>query len=61
MVHLTIFSYYVTFVFHNESTLYSCLSVRNSLLETGAKPEFQVTATGFEPRTAEFVNKHSTI
>ena len=34
---------------------------RNSFLEPGAKPEGEVTATGFEPRTTKFLNKHLTI
>ena len=39
--------------FQSESTLYSCLN--------GAKSEGEVTATGLEPRTTEFLNEHSTI
>ena len=34
---------------------------RNFLLETGAKSEVSVTATGLEPRTTFFVNEHSAI
>ena len=33
---------------------------RNSLLEAGAKSEGEVTATGFEPTTTQFINEHST-
>ena len=38
-VSLTVCSYHVTHAFQSESTLYSCLNVKNSLLETGAKSE----------------------
>ena len=31
--------------------LYSCLNVKELLLEAGAKSEGEVTATGLEPRT----------
>ena len=34
---------------------------RNSLFETGAISQVSVTATGLEPTTTSFVNKHSTI
>ena len=34
---------------------------RNSLLETGAKSERELTATGLESRTTYFLNEHSTI
>ena len=33
---------------------------RNSLLEAGVKSEGEVTATGLETRTTEFLNEHST-
>ena len=48
---LTVCSYHVTFEFQSESTLYSCLNVKNSLLEAGTKSEVKVTATGLEPTT----------
>ena len=37
MKALTVCSRHVTYAFQSESTLYSCLNVKNSLLETGAK------------------------
>ena len=39
------------YAFQSESTLYSCLNVKELLLEAGAKSEGEVTATGLEPRT----------
>ena len=45
------------YAFQREYTLISA----NSLLETGAKSEVSVTATGLEPTTIKFANKHSTI
>ena len=36
---VTVCSCHVTYAFQSESTLYSCLNVKNSLLETGAKSE----------------------
>ena len=56
---LTACSCHVTYAFQSESTLYSCLNA--SLLEAGAKSEGEVTVTGLEPRTTQFLNKHSTI
>ena len=38
-VHLTICCYHVTYAFQSESTLYTGLNVKNSLLETGAISE----------------------
>ena len=55
---LTVCSYHVTYAFQSESTLYSCLNAKELLLETGAKSEISVTATGLEPITTEFVNEH---
>ena len=37
--NMTVCSCHVKYVFQTESTLYSCLNVRNSLLEAGAKSE----------------------
>ena len=48
---LTVCSCHVTYAFQSESTLYSCLNVKNSLLEADAKSEGEVTATVLEPRT----------
>ena len=36
-VHLTVRSYHATYVFKNESTLYSCLIVKKLLAETMRK------------------------
>ena len=36
---MTVCSYHVAYAFQSESTLYSCLNVKNSLLETGAISE----------------------
>ena len=47
---MTVCSCHVTYAFESESTLYSCLMSRNSLLEAGAKSEGEVTAAGLEPR-----------
>ena len=38
-VSVSVCSYQVTYAFQSESTLYSCLNSRNSLLEAGAKSE----------------------
>ena len=48
---LAVCSCHVTYAFPSESTLYSSWISRNSLLETGAKSEVYVTATGLEPTT----------
>ena len=39
VISLTVCSYLVTYAFQSKSTLYSCLNVRNSMLETGAISE----------------------
>ena len=44
----------------NQHSTVSWMS-RNSLLESGAISQDQVTATGLEPTTTYFVNEHSTI
>ena len=36
---MTACSYHVTYAFQSESTLYSCLNVKEPLLEAGAKSE----------------------
>ena len=52
-IQMTVCSCHVTYAFQSESTLYSCLNVKEilALLEAVAKSEGEVTATGFKPRT----------
>ena len=35
--------------FQSQSTLYSCMNVKELMVQTGIKSEVEVTATGFEP------------
>ena len=47
----TVCSCHVTYTFQGESTLYSCLNVKELLLEVDAKSGVEVTPTGLKPRT----------
>ena len=42
---MTVCSYHVTYTFQSESTFYSCVNVKELLLEANAKSEVKVTAT----------------
>ena len=50
-VHLTVCSYHVTYSFQNESTLCSCLNVKELLARNRRSSEVKVTGTGLEPTT----------
>ena len=57
----TVCSFNVRYAFQSEWTLYSCLNVKNTVLEVGAKSEVQVTTTELEPTSTQFINEHSAI
>ena len=42
-MHFAVCSYHVTYTFRSESTLYSCLNVKEYLARSGTKSEFWVT------------------
>ena len=48
---MTVCYYHITYAFQSESTLYSCLNVKELFAETWMISEVYVTATGFEPTT----------
>ena len=55
MVHLTVCSCHVTYMFQSESTLYSCLNVKELLLEAGAKSEGEeLSGSEFESSCSHF-------
>ena len=49
---LTVCSYHVTYAYQSESTLFSCLNVKELLAERQARNlKFKWTAAGLEPTT----------